>query len=532
MGNKEFLAEIRNIIDQYNLSPPGEEVSLGKNQFTIYLCGESGSGKTAFLNALLDLNKNEFPEGTNVTTKTKFTINFSDKYEYKNGIDEAYLLMPTEFKLRQDILKKLNNSGLSVKVKIPCEFLIKKTIIDIPGFFDHANRNLFMHDLISDADIVFFFKHFKDRISINESALAGEISSNNIPCILLYTYFDTYRPNEGINKSELPKYLQRKADEYGALLRHFSISSAIHFDAPEKSGILLVKEFIEKQQKRINDISQKSKKLRIVNHYSSVFEKLLKERNEQIDNEKTRIIALHEISLSRVKENLANKKEDFNEVLNSKCRALSKNIRSYFDIENKTTEGFKLLWRTEWNSVINFLVEYVKFMGEFILMIPDIPEYNPIIIDKHIDVWSDASDFIDVLSDALEEDKKGKNVFDKIKEDIKEKSNLSKTTMKKLRELLLESEDGKVAPVKNIKVYYEYFTELKNFKCKVDTILSDFESIYSKQFSSVVELQDLKAQYESECSDKLKNLSTSLGIEQLKEDIKAMKNIGKMVNAA
>jgi len=530
MQNEKFLTEINDIVEPYNLTRPNEEKSLRHNRFTIYLCGMSGNGKTTFMNAILGLKRNEFPERTNVSTKTKFILNYSNDYCIKKSNDEKFEKVPESFEERQKLYNEINNSGIIAEITLPCNLLNGKTIIDIPGLFDYENKNLFLQDMISEADLVIFFKHFKNRITPDEKTITDKLTAIGLPYILLLTYIDTYNANEGITKEELANLLRKKAEQYGNLCKYFSISSAQHFINPDISGINEVTDFISVKANEILNKAITSKKIRVIKFYTENLEQILITRNEEIKSELDRIKIILEKDKSRESSTIKEEKEDYEEYINSKCKSIFERIKKYLGNSESSSQGLEQIWDKEFRTLLEFIDGKKEQTNGRCPQLPSIPIYDNIIFERRTSVIDEISDILDLLSpkDDNDESKKkdDKNLFNRFKDDIKKKK-ISKETREELERIFIDGNNDNNGLLKKMGNYYKYYKALNDFLTSSKAEIDNFNEKALKLLSIDEKLKNIDSKYEEEYNMRSKNINDKLSIKEIKEDIVKLNKLGK-----
>ena len=214
--NSNITKHISEIIKKYELDESVEYSELNKENtsFKVFICGKSGSGKTTFLNALLGLTRDELFTSASISTMTRFNFLFGDTFKYHILGEPESNELPGDSKQRQEEFRRLNSLEQTINIYLPNDILRNIEIIDIPGFFDNRNKNLFMENVFYEADLIVFLKKFSDRLSPKEKEFVEELKNIGIKFIILFTFMDFYNPAEGIPEDELPVYLNNKAKEY------------------------------------------------------------------------------------------------------------------------------------------------------------------------------------------------------------------------------------------------------------------------------------------------------------------------------
>lgn len=240
----------------------------------IFLCGKSSTGKTTFLNALLNLDKKELYTSTDVSTKTEFRFKYGSVNKYIiNGKDESHI--PSELNDRKELYNKLNAEGLKSTIYLNEEALNNRVIVDIPGVFDFSADNTFSDNLLDEADIVYFFSRCMSKITAQEFDLLKKINNAHIPLIILFTMGDITEPDEGITRKTMPDLVRNRINTCfkNLAISHYQIISSNDFYKGKVGhGIDKIKSHIainESQYKKIAEIGR----LQIAtNHYINLIE--------------------------------------------------------------------------------------------------------------------------------------------------------------------------------------------------------------------------------------------------------------------
>ncbi len=242
---------------------------LNNEEPIIYLCGKSSTGKTTFLNALFNMDKNELFTSTDISTKTEF--------RFMHGTDNVYFIdgekekqIPEILTERKELFKTLNIEGNKYIIKLNEVALTNRTIVDIPGVFDFTGNNNFSQNMLNEADIVYFFSPCMAKVSTDQYDLLSNISKANIPIIVLFTMGDITEPDEGITRKTIPNLVKNRLDSCfrGINIAHYQIISSNDFyKAKEEHGIDKLQSHIELNDTKYKEIAENGRLKRGLNYY-------------------------------------------------------------------------------------------------------------------------------------------------------------------------------------------------------------------------------------------------------------------------
>jgi hypothetical protein len=252
---------------------------LNNEEPIIYLCGKSSTGKTTFLNALFNMDKNELFTSTDISTKTEFRFMF--------GIDNVYFIdgenekqIPPTVTERKELFKAINKEGNKYILKLNEVALNGRAIVDIPGVFDFTGNRIFSQNMLNEADIVYFFSPCMAKVSSEQYELLNKISDANIPIIVLFTMGDLTEPDEGITRKTLPDLVKNRLDSCfsGINVSHYQIISSNDFyKEKEDHGIDKLQSHIELNDTKYKEIAENGRLKRGLNYYIDLIENIIKD---------------------------------------------------------------------------------------------------------------------------------------------------------------------------------------------------------------------------------------------------------------
>jgi energy-coupling factor transporter ATP-binding protein EcfA2 len=241
---------------------------------TIFLCGKSSSGKTTFLNALFNLDKNELYTSTDVSTKAEFRFKYGNVNKYLiNGKDES--IIPSELNDRKELYNKLNTDGLKSTIYLNEEALNTRVIVDIPGVFDYSADSTFSNNLLDEADIVYFFTPCMSKITAQEFDLIKKINYAHIPLIILFTMGDITEPDEGITRKTMPDLVRKRMNtcfENLEISHYQIISSNDFYKGKVENGIDKIKAHIAINESEYKKFAERGRLRISVKHYINIIE--------------------------------------------------------------------------------------------------------------------------------------------------------------------------------------------------------------------------------------------------------------------
>jgi len=130
----------------------GWKHEISNNKRSIYLAGKKSSGKSAFLNYLMDTNEKILPEGTGITTKTLFILQHSDSKkavinfkQSQSGRREIELNNKEGIKYFHSIITKKNGYNpfdfiVSIHLFYPLRYFKNYILFDTPGLESIENE--------------------------------------------------------------------------------------------------------------------------------------------------------------------------------------------------------------------------------------------------------------------------------------------------------------------------------------------------------------------------------------------------------
>lgn len=286
LNTNQTIELIMNNVNQLELPPINILNHLNNEEPVIYLCGISSSGKTTFLNALYNMERDELFTSTNVSTKTEFRFQFDEVERILIEGDKS-MFLPQDTQKRKEIFKSLNEGEKSLKVYLNRDILKKRTIVDIPGVLDYSKNTNFTDQMLDEADVIIFFTPCTAKINQLEYNLLKKIDQIGIPLILLFTMGDSTDVDEGITRKTLPFLVKERLNDCFANIKfaHYQIiSSNDYYRMREGHGIDLLIDHIRTNDMDYKNMAENNKIRNVTFHYIT----LLKEKLETLKNDQHR----------------------------------------------------------------------------------------------------------------------------------------------------------------------------------------------------------------------------------------------------
>lgn len=274
MKHSEAIDILTDTITALNLPILNAVQHLQNSEPIIYLCGKSTSGKTTFLNALLNMERDELFTSTNISTKTAFRFKYGETNTIVNK-DDSVLNIPDSYLERKELFKLLNNSGQAVSMFLNQSVLKNRTIVDIPGVFDFEKKNEFSNQMLDEADVVYFLTPCTSKINASEKQLLLQITEAKIPIVVLFTMGDLTEVDQGITRKTIPSLVQSRIDENfeDINVAHYQIISSNDFYKNRDShGIDLLQRHIEVNDQKYKHSAEQHRLERINKKYIHLIE--------------------------------------------------------------------------------------------------------------------------------------------------------------------------------------------------------------------------------------------------------------------
>lgn len=358
---------------------------LDNQKPTIYLCGKSSSGKTTFLNALFNMERDELFTSTNISTKTEFRFQFGEQ-EIIEKSDGSLIILPDNPEERKLLFKSLNEEGSSYSVELNQEALKNRIIVDIPGVLDFKRNNDFSNRMLDEADIVYFFTPCTAKINESEYNLLESVAEAGIPIIVLFTMGDITEVDEGITRKTIPKLVQDRLSSCFKNLHiehHQIISSNDFYKNKDSHGIDVLQKHILVNDNKYKQVAEKNRLNKTVQHYKSQIETKLNILNTDSEIYRKLVNKENKLWYNSEKESLEKDNLTIIHSINHELEWLIKNCdeqifgNSYLKIfaEQKLTsseqeKSFQLSWINFWSNLTNEF-EFLQIRDT---KLPPIPE--------------------------------------------------------------------------------------------------------------------------------------------------------------
>ena len=465
----EYIKTLKSEVENIGL-PTSEALKyLNSNEPIIYLCGKSSTGKTTFLNALFNMDKDELFTSTDISTKTEFRF----KYNLEEKIlkeDKSIINLPQELSARKELFKSLNKEGESYTMLLNQKSLHGITIVDIPGVFDFSRNDNFSNKMIDEANIVYFFSPCMAKISEIEYKLLKSISESGIPIVVLFTMGDITEVDEGITRKTLPKLVEDRLSTCFkgiSVSHHQIISSNDFYKGKESHGI-------DKLQLHINDncnlykkISEENRLIKTTRNYIELLESKLSEfKNDSeefrnlvnrenklwFETEKRDVKGIKDKAISNIASELRWLHKD------GEDRIYGKSYKKIYSKQSKSLEEQKQSFEDSWNEFWIKLNDEIAFININIQILPELKDslFEQVSIDT------------DKLKEVMgeKEDSPNKEQKDKDKSDNKESNKKDKMSFADFMELAIDVGIN----INNGLVIYNKWSYLNILKEKLDDI--------------------------------------------------------------
>lgn len=520
-NNFNFNHEIKRISGKYNLSIPFSLECLTDDNLVVYLNGKSGNGKTALLNAILDLKRNEFYENTNVATKTKYILSYGKEKSYRvRNENPDFRLLPVEFEERQNLLSELNNKGTDIDIKLPSELLKKIYLIDIPGFFDYTNDETFKKNLIYDAELVVFLKYFRESFSQDELSYLKELETIGIQYLLVYTFSDLFEPKE-VTYEEYYDFLLDRSKSLPKPLEVFWISVEEFYRNPQKGKLIELKEYITKEYRIIKNKSCETRKQNIRSYITEALNEKISFNMAIIINELKKRKDLGEVDISRESLKQKDLRDELLNHINEETESLYMSIYNYLYSKEKNEIGLQETWKNSWKGLIAYLKNYSSLLNNSIFDVPTLPEVNKRILDCSIDLYEDISNLINDLSSNNDKDDTKRNIeiLNDIYKKIKAGEKLTDEEIDTLKRILWKDKQGNKGYLVKSYEYSVYYLYIGKFLSSVKKVVQKFKENVEGSILIDINIRGQEAELNNEIIELENKLISEFGIQDLKNDI-------------
>ncbi len=395
MDNINAISILKKEVEDLGLPTINTIEYLNNNEPVIYLCGKSTTGKTTFLNALFNMDKDELFTSTNISTKTEFRFQFDEEENIINS-DGKVINLPSGVTERKELLKSLNKKGDKYIIFLNQKSLLGRTIVDIPGVFDFSRNNDYSNQMIDEADIIYYFTQCTKKIEPYEYQLLKSISDAGIPIIILFTMGDITEVDEGITRITIPNLVEARLDTCFheiSIFHHQIISSNDFYKGKDTHGIDKLQVHISGYDFNYKKIAEENRLRRTVMYYIVLLNNRLIELN---DDSETFIGLVHkknQLWYETENKKVIGDRDKTMSSISSELNWLSQNCedsiygKSYNKIylkQNLSIKEQKEKFQSIWNEF------WVQFTNEFNFLqvrIPRLPEleealFEQISIDK------------------------------------------------------------------------------------------------------------------------------------------------------
>jgi len=364
MNYNKSVITLNNVIESLELPKRKILNHLNHKEPVIYLCGKSTTGKTTFLNALFNFDKNELYTSTDVSTKTIFKFRYGLKNTLcsNSGIEEE---LPTSIIERKELFKKINIKESKHVITLKSEVLNGRVIIDIPGVFDHTCNDEYSDNMLDEADIVYFFTSWMSKVNSQEYDLLKKISEAGIPIVVLFTMGDITNADEGITRKEIPDFVEKRLATCfeDIKISHYQIISSNDFYKRKVShGLDSLQMHIKSNEIEYKEQAKINRLKRVLQVYTS----LIQSQVTEYKDDQKRIVSLskreNELWFSTEQQKIKNQeKKDVQQISNElqwllkSCQESinGKGYRKVFSANNSQSQEtqFIAFWKEFWENL-------------------------------------------------------------------------------------------------------------------------------------------------------------------------------------
>lgn len=383
MNYNNIIAELDKTIIDLELSKIRILDYLNSSEPVIYLCGKSSSGKTTFLNALFNFDKDELYTSTDISTKTEFRfIHGVENVYYIKGENEKPI--PSSLEERKELFKSINKEGEKYIIKLSQAAVNGRIIVDIPGVFDFTGNTEFSENMLNEADIVFFFTPCTENLN-QEYELLKKISNANIPIVVLFTMGDITDPDEGVTRKTIPQIVNNRFPICFKEIKIYHsqiISSNDFYEGNEDHGIEQLKSHIELNDTKYQEIAKIGRFKRALNYYINLIGKKTGELEKDKEDMMNLIKIENELWLQTEKNKNNNKKikdvrniSDELEWLETTCNkfVFGDYYKNFLLEQNKSNKEQKEKFCTNWDEFWRKLNSEYENLS---IKAPSLPQFN------------------------------------------------------------------------------------------------------------------------------------------------------------
>lgn len=385
MKNIKAISLLKKEVEKLSFPTINTLKYLNNVEPVIYLCGKSSTGKTMFLNALFNMDKDELFTSTDISTKTEFRFQF-DEVENIINSDGKVINLPTEVNERKELFKLLNKEGDKYIVSLNQKALCGRSIVDIPGVFDFNRNDVFSKQMIDEADIICFFTPCNAKINPFEHELLKSISEAGIPIIVLFTMGDITEVDEGITRKTIPNLVKERLGTCfnGINIFHYQIISSIDFyKGKDTNGIDKLQSHINDNDVNYKKIAERNRLKRTITYYIDLIEKrldqlkddsdtfiMLVKRKSQlwIETEKKKVLEDHYKTMSSISADLTWLFQNCEDIIYGKF------YNKLFSKQNLSLNEQKEKFQSNWNEFWTQFTEEFNFLQVRVPRLPDFDE--------------------------------------------------------------------------------------------------------------------------------------------------------------
>lgn len=478
--------------------------NLTHTEPVIYLCGKSSTGKTTFLNALFNFEKNTLYTSTDISTLTEFRFKFGKEDSFQKNGDKPSPL-PLDLTDRRRLFSELNKEGHKYTIQLSSPALQGRTFVDIPGVFDFKDNNEYADQILDEADVVYFFNPCLSSISSQEVELLQKISNAGISIIILFTMGDITEPSEGITRKTLPDFVDNKilAQLPGIQIKHYCIvSSNDYYKNKDSHGLNEVQNHIVAKGREYKEFSKENRLARAILFYDKIISETIIELEKDLSDLENLIQRENELwfeSAKREEDIIKSKRErELIDDIDSVIHSIYQNVFGdrfteiiSFSDSPSNYESFIQKWNKTWED----LREKYDYLQMIRLELPVVSDY----VFKRITVNGEKiNELMKRFSSKKDVEKREESKTDKNGKN----ENKPSITIEDLYELGVSIENARVLFGK-----FEFYNKCKDLLKKAsDAGLDQIESSYFTVIQTLEEQKNEKISYSlnhNETSNKL-----------------------------
>lgn len=406
-----YLNLLSDIIKKYDLENLKILNSLKSEKLEVFLAGLPKTGKTTFLNAMLGLSRNELYESTKKATKCIFKISYGDRYSYRRNNEQIHP-MPETLEAKKELLDFINSSDKVTELFLPLDILKTMNIYDVPGLFSGDDTDNNLDYLVKSSDLVLLLKNSDELCTPAEANFINMSLQNGSNYLILFSFGDMLDKEIKNNPEKFRKYFSEKISKYPNSPEYILISSEEYYRNKNNGNINNVIKYLLDNSANFK-LASLTKKIHIsADKYKNILLRKLTEAENIIETEKDKLIDLYKVKISRECLQSEDEINDFKLSMENYCSQLLYDLNYRLNSNDKTNDDLEVIWHKYYE--LSYLLAQNKINVDIEFSIPNIPEYNEIILSSY-----DLENILDKINHITKNesnDKDLKSLLDQFKE--------------------------------------------------------------------------------------------------------------------